>query len=189
MAVLAGCWCGEPCLRTRETPQQRVGWRWGLESTQPEDLLYWFPAECPALESCLMHSRPSGSVLTERLETVLELPGDSAEVHLEGVPGLNPLGLENGTVLPGGLAHRRFGSEGAKGGPGQVQGRGRAGWGAHLAPGQGPRGRRGVAGLADGWVWAPPSSLWPEQQETAWHSRSSTSLWTACLERRLPWAW
>lgn len=146
---------------TCEPPQQRVVWRWGLEPARPEDLLYRFPAECPALESCLMHSRPSASVLTERLETVQELPGDGAEVHREGVPRLNLLGLENGTVLTGGLAHRRFGSEGDKGRPGLLQGKGRAGRGPLLAPGQRPRGRketegrRGVAGVSDVVLGAP----------------------------------
>ena len=79
-----------------------------------------------------MHSRPLVNVLTEWLETVLELSGGGAEVTWRASPRLHPLELEHGTVLPGGLASRGRGSEGAKGGPGLVQGRvgvGRAAWG------------------------------------------------------------
>lgn len=79
-----------------------------------------------------MHSRPSVDVLTEWLETVLELSGVAQKSPRQRLPRLHPLELEHGTVLPGGLASRGRGSEGAKGGPGLVQervGAGRAAWG------------------------------------------------------------
>lgn len=87
----------------------------------------------------------------------------------EGLPGLNPLELENGTVL-GGLASRSRGSEGAKGGPGLVQGRGWGGGpgtrhqGKDLEGGKGPKGGGELQRWQMDGVSAPPSSLWPSRR-------------------------
>lgn len=101
-----------------------------------------------------MHSRPSASVLTERLEMVRELPGDGAEVHREGVRRRNPLGLENGTVLTGGLAQPRvglaYGRRGAERGGGHTWHQGKDPRGR-----KGTEGRRGVAGVSDVVLGAP----------------------------------